>query len=284
MSKVGIVTDSTSCLPVDLIKEYDVHFGSVNLIMDGKAYRDQVEITPAEFWRLFKELKEVPTTTGVSAGDFATTFAELGKSTDSIAVIVISKGLSATYEAAFQAREIVRTEHPGLNIEIIDSKTTAGALGFTVLEAARAAQAGKSLAEVTQVAQDMMPRAKFIMGLHTLRYLIKGGRAPKTAYLGELLQVKPILGIVSGTGLVESLGRVRGKRKAMVKMADMIRDYIDTDKPVHLMVHYGDSTEEGEELKDVVTSRLDCAELYSTPFTPVMACHLGPVVALAFYS
>jgi len=284
MSKVGIVTDSTNCLPAELIKEYDMQVGSVNLVIDGQVYRDQVEITADEFWQLFKAVKKVPTTTGVSAGDFATTFAELGKSTDSIAVIILSKALSATYEAALEARDIVKSEHPGLNIELIDSKTAAGALGFIVLEAARAAQAGKSLAEVAQVARGMISKVKFIAGLNTLRCLIKGGRAPKTAYLGEILQVKPIIGMTNASGVVESLGRVRGKRKCWLKMTDMIKGYVDTDKPVHLMVHYSDNIKDGEEFKDIVTSQYNCTEVYLTPFTPVMACHTGPVMSLSFYS
>jgi len=284
MSKVAIVTDSTNCLPAELIKEYDIHIGSVNLVLDGKVFRDQFEITPAEFWSLFKDLRELPTTSAVNPGDFKGIFTKLGKSTDSIAVIVISKGLSASYEAALEARELAKSEHPGLNIEIVDTKTTAGALGFVVLEAARAAQAGKSLAEVVQVAQNMIPRVKFFAGLETLKYLIKGGRAPKTAYLGEILQIKPIVGMTNNSGVIENLGRVRGKRKCQLKMADMINKHIDTNKPVHLMVHYSDNIEDGEKLRDIVTSQYNCTEVYLTPFTPVMATHTGPVLSLTFYS
>ena len=283
MSKVGIVTDSTSCLPPELIKEYGIRIAPVGLVIDGKGYQD-TDLTNEEFWKLFYGAKELPTTSAASPGDFTDIFSELGKSTDGIVCILVSKALSATYEAAVQAREIAQAENPNLYIEIVDSKTATGALGFIVLEAARAAKSGKSLAEVVQVAQDMLPRVKFLVGMDTLKYLIKIGRAPKTAVIGDILQVKPIIGMVSGTGLVENLGRVRMKRKAMVKMVDMMKDYIDTNKPVHLMVHYTDGIAAGEKLKDIVTSQLDCAEVYLTPYTPVMASATGPVVALAFYS
>ena len=186
MSRVGIVTDSTNCLPEELIKEYDIRVVSVGFSFDGKAYRDK-DITNDEFWRLFHEAKGMPTTSAASMGDFASVFTELGKSSDNIVCVVVSKALSATHEAATQARDMVKAEQPGLNIEIIDSKTSAGALGFIVLEASRAARAGKSLAEVVQIAQDMIPRVKFFVALDTLKYLIKGGRAPKTAVIGEFL-------------------------------------------------------------------------------------------------
>ncbi|MFC1980099.1 DegV family protein [Chloroflexota bacterium] len=282
MSTIGIVTDSTNCLPAELIEEYDIRVVSVGFSFDGKAYRDK-DITNDEFWRLFHEAKGMPTTSAASPGDFASAFTELGKSADSIVCMVLSRALSATHEAATQAREMVKAEQPGLNIEIIDSKTSAGALGFIVLEAARAAKAGKSLTEIVQVAQDMIPRAKFFVALDTLKYLIKIGRAPKKAVIGNLLQVKPIIGMVTGSGLVDSVGRARGKRKAMLKMVEMVHDYVDADKPLHIMTHYTDHPEDGDELKDMVTSQFECAELYITPYSPVMASGASPAVAVSFY-
>ena len=283
MSRVGIVTDSINCLPAELIKEYNIRVVPEGMNINCKAYRDQVDITSSEFWKLFPEMKEF-TTGAPSLGDFTDIFETSGKSTDSIVCIVVSKALSATHEAAVQAREMVKSEYPHLSIEIIDSRTAAGAQGFIVLEAARAAQAGKNMAEVVRVTQDMIPKVKFVIAMETLKYLIKSGRAPKTAVIGDLLQVKPIIGMVNNTGVVENLGRVRGKRKAIAKLIDMVKENIGTNKPVHFMVHYTDRIEDGEELKDIVTSQFNCAEAYLTPYTPVMSGHTGPVVALSFYS
>jgi len=283
MSKVGIVTDSVSCLPAEVIKEYGIRVVPVGLSIDGKAYRDQVDITPDEFWKLFPEMRELTTGAG-PLGDYIEAFQGLAQSTDSILCTFVSKGLSAVPEAAAQARERFKAENPNVTIEIIDSRTATGAQGFIVLEAARAAQAGKSLAEVVQVAQDMIPRAKFVVAMETLKYLIKGGRAPKTAYIGELLQVKPIIGMVNNTGVIENLGKAMGKRKAMAKLPQLMKEYIDTSKPIHVNTHYTDRIEDGEKLRDLVTSQFNCEEVYLTPFTPVICGHIGPAVALSFYS
>ena len=106
MSRVGIVTDSTSCLPPELIKNYGIRIVPVGLVIDGKLYRD-TDLTNDEFWKLFYEAKDLPTTNAASPGDFASAFTELGKSTDSIVCIVVSKALSATYEAAVQALSLI---------------------------------------------------------------------------------------------------------------------------------------------------------------------------------
>ena len=285
MSKVGIVTDSTNCLPAELIKEYDVRVVPYHIIMDGKDYRDQIDITPAEFWQRFSSLKDIPTTGVPSPAELVNIFTELAKSTDSIICIDVSRKISAIYETVNVAKEIVIEKHPNLKIDYIDSKSSAGALGFIVLEAARAAQAGKSSTEIIKIAQDLVPKVKFVCALNTLKYLIKGGRAPKTAVIGEFLQVKPIISIDSDTGLVTSLGKERGKRKAMLKMVDMVRDYADTSKPLHAIVHYTDCVKDGIEFRAMITSRYNCTdEVYLTDLTPVMTAHTGPAVGLSFYS
>jgi DegV family protein with EDD domain len=283
MSRVGIVTDTICCLPEALSKEYDIRQVPLALSINGQPYRDQVDVTSDEFWKIFPEMKEF--TTGAPAmGDFTSVLADLAKSTDSIMCTFVAKALSATHEAAVQAVEIFKSENSGINIEIVDSNTATGAQGFIVLEAARAAEAGKSLAEVAQVARDMIPRVKFVVRMETLKYLIKSGRAPKTAYIGELLSVKPIIGMVNNTGLVENLGRARGNHKAMARLVELMKEYIDISKPVHLNVHYTDRIEDGEELRDMVTSQFNCAEVFLTPYTPVMSGHTGPVIAMSFYS
>jgi len=284
MSKVGIVTGSTNGLPAELIKEYDIRVAPYHVIMDGKDYLDQIDITPAEFWRGFSELKEIPTTGVPSPGELLSVLTELAKSTDSIVCIHVSKTISAIYESFKEAKEAVMKEHPNLNIEYIDSKCAVGALGLIVLEAARAAQAGKSLSEVVKVAQDMVPKVKWICALDTLKYLIKGGRAPKIAFIGEVLNLKPIIGFTNETGTVAALGKERGKKKAMLKMVDIVKDHADINKPLHFIVHYTDRIEDSAELKAMITSRYNCAELYESDLTPVMTAHTGPAVGISFYS
>ncbi len=283
MAKVGIVTDTTSCLPPELVKEYGIRIVPVGLVIGGKHYKD-TELTNEQFWQLFYAANGSSTTAAPSLGDFTSIYEELSQSCDGIVCILVSKALSATFEVATQGKELIKEKNPKLNIEIIDSKTSTGALGFIVLEAARAAKAGKNLDEVVQVANDMIPRVKFVTAMETLKYLIKIGRAPKTAVLGDVFGVKPLIGMVSNTGLVENLGRARGKKKAMSKIVELAKEHIELGKPVHAMFHYTDSIAAGEALREMVTSQIDCDEVYFTPYTPVMASATGPVVAFAFYT
>jgi DegV family protein with EDD domain len=283
MSKTAIVTDTVSCLPSDLVKEYDISIVPVGLVIDRKNYRD-TELPNEEFWKLFNNTKEPITTNAANPADFEAVFTSLAKKTDSICCILVSEKLSATHKTAVMAKETLKQKIPSLKIEVIDSTTATGAQGFIVLEAARAAQAGKEFSEVVNTAKSMIPRVKFVTVMQTLKYLIRSGRAPKSAIIGNWLHVKPIIGMVNGSGLVETLGRERGDDKAIEKIIDMVKDYADASKPLNVMVHYTDDKALGEKIRDKVVSRYKCNEVYLTPYTPVMSSQTGPVVAIAFYS
>jgi DegV family protein with EDD domain len=282
MSKVAIVTDTISCIPRDLVKEYDINIIPVGLVIDRKVYLDY-EISNEKFWELFGRTKDQITTNAVNPADFEAVFTRLSKKTDSICCVLVSGKLSATHHAAVLAKDTLQQIIPSLKIEVIDSTTAAGGEGFIVLEAARSAGQGQDLSSVVKVVQNMIPRVKFVTAMQTLKYLIKSGRAPKSAIIGNWLQIKPIIGMVNGTGLVDNLGRTRGMDKAIEKMIEMVIGYIDRDKPVHLMVHYTDDKALGEKIKENIVSQLNPVEVYFTPYTPVMASQTGPVVAIAFY-
>lgn len=283
MGKVGIVTDTVACLPPEVIKKYGIGVVPISLNINGKAYLDQVDITSEEFWKIFNSIKEF--STGAPAqGVFLDTFRKVSRTCSDIVCTFVSKQLSATFECAVQARDIFKKENPSINIEMLDSRTAAGAQAFVALEMAKAADSGKSLDEVVKTGEAMIPRVKFFCAMETLKYIIKSGRAPKTAYVGELFHVKPIIGMVSNTGLVENLGRARGKPGVMKKMTDMINEHTDCSNPIHLFIHYTNDIEDGNYLKKQVTSLYNCAEVHMTPYTPVMCGHTGPVLAVAFYS
>ncbi len=286
ISPVQIITDTTSCLPPELKEKYGICVVPVGLVINGKFYRDMIDITPNDFWKMFMDLKEPPSTNAANPGDFVNAFLEAGKKSPDMVCILVSKVLTATFESAYQARRLVRTEHPEYNIEIIDSHTSAGALGFVVMEAARAAHDGKSLKEVIEITHDMISRVIYVSALDTLKYMIRMGRAPRNSSgIGEILQVKPIIGFIDDTGLTEVIARVRGKQKSLEKLVELVDKYADTGKPLHFIINYSNSKEDAEELKKLVTSKYKkFEEMYVTEYTPTMGASTGPIIGLAFYS
>jgi len=50
---VAIVTDSVACLTGEQTTRYDINIVPLNIVYDGKSYRDWVDITPREAYKLF---------------------------------------------------------------------------------------------------------------------------------------------------------------------------------------------------------------------------------------
>ncbi|HSW57398.1 MAG TPA: DegV family protein [Dehalococcoidales bacterium] len=282
MSKIAIVTDTISCLPPELIKEYGIRVIPVGLVIDRKVYRDS-ELSIEKFWELFYAAKTPVTTMAINPADYSSVFTELAGSAQNIVCITVSNLLSATHKAAVQAAAEVMKIKPGLKIEVVDSKTATGAEGFVALEAARAAKAGKDLSEVVRRAEEIVAKVKMVATMSTLKYVVRSGRAPKSAIVGDWLKIKPVLGITTGSGLVENLSKERGMEKAISKMLEIGGSFIDAAKPLHLFVHYSDDLAMGQKIRDTLTSRYQCAEVYLTPYTPVMSSQTGPILSIAFY-
>jgi DegV family protein with EDD domain len=283
LSRVAIVTDTTNCLPEAVIRELEIKVVPVRMVIGTTQYRDGIDITPQKLFEMFDELPEKPVTAAASPGDFAEIFLELGKTTSNIACILVSKALTATYESAFLARRLVRTERPEMNIQILDSRTSAGALGFIVREAAIAARAGKTLDEVVKVVQDMSSRVIYLAALDTLKYIMATGRTVRGTAVGEALNVKPIIGFVDDSGQVEVVARTTGKDKAVARMLDLVGKYVDAKKPLHFLVHHTHNPDDGQSLAEAVKKRFRCVELDITDYTAVMLSSTGPMVGMAFY-
>jgi len=283
MSRVSIVTDSTTGLPEELVKEYDIRIVPMGFVLNNKIYRDYVDISVEEFWKMFPKFEEIPTTSAGSLGDFRSTFQNLARDTDSIVCITISDVLSATHKAAEQAAQLVMEEAAGIKIDVIDSKTSSGALGLIVLEAARAAKAGKSRSEVLQVVQDMMSRARYFIIMESLKYIMKVGRAPDSQVPPQAL-VSPIMGIVkTDTGVMENLGRAANIDEALVQAIDMVQNYIDGKKAVHFLLHYPDRPDKCERMRQAIINKYNCVEMHVGQWPPTVVVATGPMYGLAFY-
>ena len=280
--KVAIVTDSISALTKELVEQYNIGIVPIRLLVQGKIYRDMVDITPSQAYELFLQDPESFKTSPSSPGHYLEAYREASTQAKDILCITLSSKLSTGYEMACVAKEQAKTELPQTSIEVLDSQTVTTAEGFIALASARAAAEGKSLAEVIKVAEEVRAKATFVILLETIRHVYRTGRIPKVAaQIGSLLGVKPIL--TSSSGLVHFAGAVRNKERGIDRILQMMRDKVG-ESPVHVAVMHAYTPDEGERLKERVSSGFNCAELWLTEFSPVMGYAVGTgAVGFAFY-
>lgn len=283
MGKVAIITDSSACLPQEMVEKYGILVVPMRLIIQGQVYRDGVDITPGKVYNLQRSSRVLPTTSAPSPGEFLEAYCTAGKRSDAILSIAISHKLSMVFEAAVQAKEMAKDAMPGVEIEVIDAQTAAGAQGLLVLAAARVAASGGGLPEVMREIERISPRINIFAAVDTLYFLAKGGRVPKAAaWASSLLSIKPILQVADGEGA--PLEKIRTRSKAINRMVEIMEERAGRQR-MHINIMHADALEEAEKLKKQVLARFECVELCITEFTPVMGVHTGPgLVGLAFYS
>jgi DegV family protein with EDD domain len=280
--KVAIVADSIACLTREQVEQYGITIAPIPITFEGKIYRDWVDITPSEAYQLFLKDPESFKTAGASPGIFIEAYRQASKRARDILCLTLSAKLSGAYDAAKQAIGEIKKELPQLSVAVVDTKTVTATEGLIALAAARAAEAGGSLAEVVQVAEEMRERVTFLALLDTIRHVYRTGRIPKIAAIaGSMLNIKPIL--TSSGGIIRFVTASRSRERGIEKMLKIMRDKVG-QRPVHVAVMHAYAPEEAEKLKERVAAEFNCAELWITEFSPVMGYATGTgTLGLAFY-
>jgi DegV family protein with EDD domain len=280
--KVAVITDSIACLTREHVEQYGIIIVPINLYFGDKVYKDWVDMTPDEAYELFLKDPDSFKTSGSNPWDWLEACREASTETDSILCITLSSKLSGVYDGVLEAREKISAESPQTTIEVLDSQTVTAAEGFVALAAARAADKGKSLAEVVKAAEEMREKVTFLAFLDTIRHLYRTGRIPKIAALaGSVLNIKPVLTVSSGR--VRFIGAVRSREGGIKRMLKIMRDRVG-QSPVHVAVMHAYALDEARRLEERVSSEFNCAELWITGFSPVMGYATGTgTLGLAFY-
>jgi DegV family protein with EDD domain len=282
MQKVAIVTDSIACLTRELVEQYGIGIIPINFFACGNLYRDWVDITPTEAYKLFLKEPDSFKSSAPSPEDCLQAYRNASQRAKNILCVTVSSELSMTYDSARKAKELARTELPQTSIEVLDSRTATPGEGFVALAAAQAAAEGKDLAEVVSAADEMRDKVRVVVFLDTIRHVYRSGRIPKIAsQVGSILSIKPILTV---SGKVHFAGVVRNRKHGIERILQMMREGVGQN-PAHVAVMHAYAPDEAERLQERVVSEFNCAELWLTEFSPVMgyACGTG-TVGIAFYA
>ena len=278
MAKVALVTDSTAYIPQEIVNQFNIKVAPQILIWSEETFEDGIDILPSEFYRRLAHSKEMPTTSQVTPITFNKIFKELSEQDYDILAVLISDQLSGTIKSAIQAKE----ELPNAKIQIIDSQTTAMALGFIVLTAARAAIDGANLQECAALVEKAKPNVGVVFAVDTLEFLHRGGRiGGAQKLLATALNVKPILEVTGGR--VEGIDKVRTRTKSLNRLVEIIEQRIAGKSPVHLATLHANSPDDAKILLETAQAKLNAVECIFSEVSPVIGTHAGPgTVGLAF--
>lgn len=282
MSEAAVITDSLSCLPKDMLQDSKIGLVPINIVVNGKTYRDSVDLTPGKAYELFLKNPDSFSTSPASPAQYLEAMHQASQSARNILCITVSKHLSTGYNIAKLAGEQAEREMPGLKIQVIDSTTVLAAQGLIVLAAARKAKAGSSIEEIITEAEKVQARVTFGLVLETIRNVYRTGRVPKiAAQAASVLPVKPILSISSG--VVKLTGLSRNMKQGIDHIIKTLVNRVNAS-PVHIAIMHAYAPEEAEKLKQRIASEINCVELWTTEVSPVVGYALGAgAIGFAYY-
>ena len=280
MSKFAIVTDSTTYIPTDLARKHGITITPQVLIWEDKTYRDGVDIQPAEFYAKLKTAKAMPSTSQVSPATMQEVFEGIVGKGLSVLGIFISSKLSGTFQSAIQAKDMMG--NAGEKVTLIDSQSTAMALGFQALAAARAMEAGASLEECAAMASKAHERTGVYFAVDTLEFLHRGGRiGGAQRFIGSALNLKPILAVTGGK--VEGIERIRTKGKAHDRVLELVAEQVKGKTNIRVATLHANSADDAKNMLDRAKAALSPVEALFTEVSPVVGTHAGPgTVGLAY--
>jgi DegV family protein with EDD domain len=285
LTKVAIVTDSTTCIPEPINKELNIHWLPYYIHRGNEELRDLVTISPAEFYAWLQSADELPQTACPGPGDYLSVYEKLAKEDGFKKIVSIhmtSKG-SGAYQAARTAQGMIKDNLPDLIVEVVDTLNVSMCYGWMVIEAARTALEGKSLNEVVDRVRQMMPVTRMLQTADTLKYLYMGGRIGRAQHLvGSLLNLKPLISMEDG--IVVPVGTARSRKRAYQMMVDKIESVVGYMGKIKIAYVHAAAEEEAIKIKDLVEERLKVVESLITELSPALGVHTGPGTAgLCYY-
>lgn len=278
-----IVTDSTSDLSLDWVKENDVTVLGLTIQLDGQTYETVGETALTSNTLLAKMAAgSQPTTSQVNVGQFEEVFRAAAQEGRNVLYLGLSASLSGTYQSAFMAKEMVCEDFPNAVIEVVDTKTATIGEGYLVMKAVEARAAGKTATEARELVEELIPHVHIYLMVDDLNHLVRGGRLSKAAaMIGGLVNIKPILSLNAEGSLVPT-AKVRGKKKALKEMIALSQTKAD-EHP--LMVVYTGEDSVTEDLRSGLSAQWPESEMLLAPLGPVLATHTGlGTLAIVFIS
>lgn len=283
---IMLITDSAADLPEELIRERNITVVPLTIKIDGREYRDGVDISSRDFYRLLQNSKSFPATSPPTGEEFHRLFQENIADRD-ILGIFISRGMSKTFDLASQATRTnfnaylrQRRANPAMDshfrIDLIDSRQVSMGAALLVLEASDKIKAGWPIERIKSHIERLITEVRVFFMVDNLDYLARGGRIGRgAALLGNFFGFKPILGMTGGGVDAKSrtFGGVRAQRKLIDYMKDDLQDRANT---IRIGICHADAADKAATVNELVEQAFPGQERIVSYFGPTVGSHLGP--------
>lgn len=281
--KIAVVTDSTAYLSPKQIEKYNIHIVPMPVIIDGKTYREGVDLTTDQFYDKLRTSDSFPSTSQPAVGELVQMYENLG---DQGYDVVISIHLAATISGFYNTLQtVVAPQVKNTKVIPFDSEITVLLMGYLVIEAARMAQRGETPATIISRLEHLRQTQDEYCVVDDLQNLVRGGRLSNaTAFIGSVLKVKPILTFDEETDQIVAFDKVRSTKRALKRVESLFEEKLKkVDYPVRMIIIQGNDEEAAINWQQKLAKQYPDFTIDISYFGPVIGTHLGEkALALAW--
>lgn len=279
---IGIVTDSTCDIPDDLIKKYDITIIPHFIIWGTEQFRDRIDLQPIDFYRRLVTDPVYPSSSQAGIPEFKKAYEDLIlKGINEIITLTVSSAMSGAYHMAQEAAKLVN-----IPVSVVDGKGPTMSLGWQVLAAARARDAGADVKSILAMLEDLKQKLVQYVSMDSIEYLQKGGRiGDAIKWVGSLLKIKPLVSINHRSGRVEPVSLARTHKASVEQMYNKFFEHFKGKKNLHIAVLHGNVLDEAQVLAERIQNEFHPVEMIINITGPVLGINTGPgALALAGYA
>ncbi len=275
---IKIMADSTCDLSNEILDLYNINLAPLTISIDGKIYKDRVDIKPDEFYKIMGDLSEFPTTGMPSPSEYLKIINNaVNDGYKEILCICMSSGTSGSYQSAVLAKDYFYEEFPGstIKIHVVDSKCMSQGSGWLILKSAMLRERGATFEELVNFNEKYKKNVKHFLSVDDLDHLIKSGRLSNaSAFIGKLLMLKPIMSMKNGKGAI--VAKERGRKRVLKHYVQEFINRNDKEITEFIIIGYTSDIQVAEDLKSKVQMETDFSgEIYIMQMGVSVGTHVG---------
>ncbi len=252
-----IIADSCCDLNKEIEDLTNIKIVPLTINIDGIEYKDDKDLDTNELLKKMKASKSVPKTANPSPQAYMDAY----KGDESVFVVTLSSQLSGSYNSAMIAKKMFLENANDKFIHVFDSLSAS--IGETLVSMKVFELGKKNLddIEIVKKVNEYINEMKTFFVLESLENLIKAGRMSKLkGKLASVLSIKPIM---RGTdkGAIELVKKVRGSKRALRKLVDVIGEKGDRLEEKILGIAHCNCLDRALKLKEEVNEKYNFKDI-----------------------
>lgn len=283
---IKIIADSTCDLSDEIIEKYNIGIVSLYIVINGKTYREKLDMKPDEFHSIIENLEESPTTSMPSPTDYLKVINEsIDDGHKKILCICMSSGTSGSYQSAAIAKNYFYEENPdtSVKIHVVDSQSMSHGSGWLVLKNTKLREAGATFDQLVDFNETYKTNVKHFLCVDDLSHLIRSGRLSNaSALIGKVLNVKPIMTMKKGKGAI--VAKERGMKRVLKHYVTEFIKRNDETITDFIIVGYTSVKTIAEDLMDkLIAETKYTGDIFIMQMGITVGNHVGPGAVSMFF-